>query len=106
MTTRPSPTASEHALPLSLAEAPQALHLEVAHLLREGIPPKDLPPELRDQIYDITQLGPYVRYRWREDKHLSTISLGFLDDDPPRPFSPAGFSAQDTDTQSSLAGVT
>jgi hypothetical protein len=37
------------------------------------------------------ELGPYVRYRWREGKHLYTISLGLLDDYPPLPFTPAGF---------------
>jgi len=51
-----------------------------------------MPSALRDEIYDITELGPYVRYRWSEDKHLYTISLGLLDDDPPLPFTPATFS--------------
>jgi hypothetical protein len=83
--------AREHSLPLSLVEAPPALHPDVARLLRAGIPPKDMSKELRDQIYNITGQGPYMRYRWREGKHLSTISLGLLDDYPPRPFTPAGF---------------
>ena len=50
-----------------------------------------MPKSLREEIYDITHLGPYVRYRWREAKHISTISLGLLDDDPPYPFIPDGF---------------
>ncbi|GHO82500.1 hypothetical protein [Dictyobacter formicarum] len=73
------------------AELSQNLHPEVVRLLRRGISPLDMPRHLRDEIYDITQLGPYVRYRWREQKHLSTISLGLLDDYPPFPFVPSGF---------------
>ncbi|GHO51156.1 hypothetical protein [Ktedonospora formicarum] len=38
------------------------------------------------------QLDPYVRYRWREDTHTYTISLGFLNDSSPFPFTPQGFS--------------
>jgi hypothetical protein len=57
-----------------------SLHPEVAQLLRSGIYPKDVPKELKDHIYDIIELGPYVRYRWRESKHMYTISLGLLDD--------------------------
>lgn len=72
-------------------EIAQALHPEVARLLRQAILPQDMPRNLRDEIYDITPLGPYVRYRWREDGHLSTISLGLLDDYPPYPFVPHGF---------------
>ena len=66
----------------------QAIHPEVARLLRIGIELKDLPSELDEHIYTIVQLGPYVRYRWREEKHLYTISLGLVDDYPPFPFTP------------------
>src|SRR6266567_1319189 len=69
----------------------QALHPEVARLVRLDIHPKDMPKNLRDDLYEIIELGPYVRYRWREGKHLYTISLGLLDDYPPRPFTPACF---------------
>jgi hypothetical protein len=69
----------------------QALHPEVARHLRLSIQPKDMPKDLRDEIYDITQEGPYVRYRWREQGHIYTISLGLLDDYPPYPFVPSGF---------------
>lgn len=69
----------------------QALHPEVARHLRLGIQPKDMPKDLRDEIYETIQEGPYVRYRWREHGHLCTISLGLLDDYPPYPFVPSGF---------------
>jgi hypothetical protein len=67
----------------------QDVHPEVARLLRLGIKLKDMPKSLDDVIYDIVQLGPYVRYRWREEKHIYTISLGLRDDYPPFPFTPA-----------------
>ena len=67
----------------------QAVHPEVARLLRLGIELKDLPSSLDEHIYDIVQLGPYVRYRWREMGHIYTISLGLRDDYPPFPFTPA-----------------
>jgi hypothetical protein len=69
----------------------QALHPEVVGYLRLGIMPKDMPKALSDEIYDIIEEGPYVRYRWREQKHIYTISLGLLDDYPPYPFVPSGF---------------
>jgi hypothetical protein len=67
----------------------QAVHPEVARLLRVGIELKDMPSNLDDHIYMIVQLGPYVRYRWREMGHIYTISLGLRDDYPPFPFTPA-----------------
>lgn len=73
------------------ARIAQALHPEVVKHLRLGIHPKDMPKDLREEIYDITQEGPYVRYRWREQGHMYTISLGLLDDYPPYPFVPSGF---------------
>lgn len=72
-------------------ELAQSLHPEVIRLLRRGISPLAMPRNLREEVYDITQLGPYVRYRWREANHISTISLGVLDDYPPFPFIPDGF---------------
>lgn len=75
-------------LPDSIA---QALHPEVARHLKLGIQPKEMPRNLREEIYDIIEEGPYVRYRWREHHHLYTISLGLLDDYPPYPFVPSGF---------------
>lgn len=82
--------AQESGQPIS-EEITQALHPEVARLLQLGMHPKEMPKSLRDDIYDIVELGPYVRYRWREGKHIYTISLGLLDDYPPFPFTPAGF---------------
>jgi hypothetical protein len=66
----------------------QAVHPEVARLLRIGIELKDMPSSLDEHIYTIVQLGPYVRYRWREMGHIYTISLGLIDDYPPFPFTP------------------
>jgi hypothetical protein len=48
--------------------------------------------DLVDEMDDTHSLGPSATYRWWEGKHLSTISLGTLEDDPPYPFTPDGFS--------------
>jgi len=82
--------AQKYSQPIS-DKVTQTIHPEVARLFQMGTHPKDMPRTLRDDIYNIIELGPYVRYRWRERKHIYTISLGLLDDYPPLPFIPAGF---------------
>jgi hypothetical protein len=70
-------------------ELVSAVHPEVARLIRAGS--TDFPSELRLEVYDTTEVGPYAKYRWTENKHTYTISLGLLDDYPPFPFVPEGF---------------
>ena len=67
-------------------EIKRAIHPGVAALIEQGVP--EIPKELQEYAYDITQLGPYVRYRWREDKNVYQVSLGLEDDYPPFPFNP------------------
>ncbi|WP_220196724.1 hypothetical protein [Ktedonospora formicarum] len=69
----------------SLMPLIQALPAEVVSLLLQGVSPTDLPRQYHKVIFHIVQLGPYVRSRWREDAHTSTISLGLLNDSPPSP---------------------
>ncbi|WP_220196703.1 hypothetical protein [Ktedonospora formicarum] len=73
--------ASKHALA-------HALPAEAVSLLPQGVSPTDLPRQYHKVIFHIVQLGPYVRYRWREDAHTYTISLGLLNDYLPFPFTP------------------
>jgi hypothetical protein len=68
-------------------EIEQAIHPEVARLLRIGA---DIPKEWRDAAYDCIRVGPYVKYRWHDGGRVYTISLGLLDDYPPFPFMPSG----------------
>jgi hypothetical protein len=82
--------AQRHHTPIA-DEIIQVLHPEVVNALQHGTMPKEMPKTLHDEIYDIIQEGPYIRYRWREDGHIYTISLGLLDDYPPYPFVPSGF---------------
>ncbi len=70
-------------------EIEQALHPEVARLLQLGA--TSFPSSLRDEVYDVMNVGPYVKYRWTEAKRTYTISLGLDDDYPPYPFVPEGF---------------
>jgi hypothetical protein len=67
----------------------QAVHPEVRRLIQARV--ETFPPELRDEVYNIVNVGPYVKYRWMEDKQTYTISLGLRDDYPPFPFVPEGF---------------
>ncbi|GHO51492.1 hypothetical protein KSX_96550 [Ktedonospora formicarum] len=69
-------------IPASVA---QALPAEVVSLLLQGVAPTNLPRQYHDMIFQTVKLGPYVRYRWREDAHTCTISLGLLHDYPPFP---------------------
>jgi hypothetical protein len=66
-----------------------AIHPEVAKLIRAGS--ETFPKQLRLEVYDIVNVGPYVKYRWKEQKQIYTISLGLDDDYPPFPFVPEGF---------------
>ncbi|GCF10875.1 hypothetical protein [Dictyobacter arantiisoli] len=77
----------EHGRPLS-PEVEQAIDPRVAACIRQNSP---FPKELRDLVYDITRVGPYAKYRWREHKRIYTVSLGLLNDYPEYPFTPAGF---------------
>lgn len=70
-------------------EIESAVHPEVIRLIQAGA--EKFPLELRDEIYDITKLGPYAKYRWVEEGQTYTISLGLMDDYPPYPFVPEGF---------------
>jgi hypothetical protein len=70
-------------------EVEQAVHLEVKRLIQAGA--EKFPLELREEVYDITKVGPYAKYRWVEDGQTYTISLGLIDDYPPYPFVPEGF---------------
>ncbi len=48
--------------------------------------------ELREAIYEIIEMGPYVRYRLsRGQAPLHHFGFGQPDDYPPLPFIPAGF---------------
>ena len=58
----------------------QAVHPEVVQLLRQGA--KSFPKQLQEEVYDYTEYGPYVKYRWRKDKHIYTISMGLRSDYP------------------------
>jgi len=78
----------KHQIPIP-PEVEQAVHLEVRRLVQAGI--SDFPRELRLEVYDIVEVGPYAKYRWTEGKQTYTISLGLLDDYPPYPFVPQGF---------------
>lgn len=71
------------------AEIANAVHPEVVRLIQAGV--EKFPTELREEVYDITKVGPYVKYRWLEDGRTYTISLGLIDDYPPYPFVPEGF---------------
>jgi len=66
-----------------------AIHPDVAKIIRAG--GETFPTELRLEVYDIVEVGPYVKYRWKENKQTYTISLGLDDDYPPFPFVPEGF---------------
>ena len=66
----------------------KALDPRIASCVRQNAP---IPSELRDLAYDIVYVGPYAKYRWREQKQVYSISLGLLDDYPEYPFTPAGF---------------
>ena len=70
-------------------EVEQAVHPRVRELIQAGV--EKFPPELREEVYDIVEVGPYVKYRWREEKQLYTISLGLDSDYPSRPFVSEGF---------------
>jgi len=67
----------------------QAIHPDVAGLIQAGA--SSFPTTLRDEVYDIVYVGPYVKYRWTEQKRTYSISLGLRDDYPPFPFVPEGF---------------
>jgi hypothetical protein len=71
------------------AEIERAVHPEVRQFLQAGT--YKFPPALRDEVYNITYVGPYVKYRWTEHRQTYTISLGMDDDYPPFPFVPEGF---------------
>jgi hypothetical protein len=71
------------------AEIANAIHPEIAQLIQAGV--ERFPTELREEVYDITKVGPYVKYRWLEGGRTYTISLGLIDDYPPYPFVPEGF---------------
>jgi len=58
----------------------QQVHPEVVHLLRQGV--TSIPKHLHDAVYDFTEYGPYVKYRWRENKQLYSVSLGLTSDYP------------------------
>ena len=77
----------DHGSPIPPA-VEEAIDPRVAALIRQNTP---ISTELRDLAYDIIQVGPYAKYRWRENKQVYTISLGTLDDYPPFPFIPEGF---------------
>ena len=79
-----------HKIPSIPPDVVNAVHPEVARLVRAGA---DIPKELRDVAYNYIEVGPYVKYRWKENKQTYTISLGLDDDYPPYPFVPAGFSS-------------
>lgn len=79
---------NKHKTPIP-EEISKAIHPQVARLIRAGA--DKFPPELRDEIYDIVYVGPYVKYRWTEDGRTYSISLGLDDDYPPFPFVPEGF---------------
>lgn len=70
-------------------EVEQAVNSEVIRLIQAGA--EKFPLELREEVYDITKVGPYAKYRWVEDGQTYTISLGLIDDYPPYPFVPEGF---------------
>lgn len=67
----------------------QAVHPEVRHLIQARV--ETFPPKLRDEVYNTVYVGPYVKYRWMENKRTYSISLGLRDDYPPFPFVPEGF---------------
>lgn len=81
-------TSCKRGTPVS-AEREQAIDPRVAALIQSGA--ESFPPELRDQVYDIVEVGPYAKYRWREDGRTYSISLGLEDDYPEYPFVPQGF---------------
>ncbi|GHO51162.1 hypothetical protein [Ktedonospora formicarum] len=62
-----------------------ALPAEVVSLLLQDISPTNLPRQSHSVIFHTVKLGPYVRSRWSEDAHTSTISLSLLNDSPPFP---------------------
>jgi len=70
-------------------EVEQAVHPQVRRLIEARV--TEFPPELREQVYDIVEVGPYAKYRWHEEKRTYSISLGLEDDYPPFPFVPEGF---------------
>ena len=70
-------------------EIASAIHPDVARLIQAGV--EKFPTELREEVYNITKVGPYVKYRWLEGGRTYTISLGLIDDYPPYPFVPEGF---------------
>ena len=61
-------------------EIEQAVHPEVAQVLRQG--GSSIPKHLRDAVYDYSEYGPYVKYRWQHNKHIYTISMGLQSDYP------------------------
>jgi len=62
----------------------QAVHAEVAQVLRQEAP--TIPKHLRDAAYDYAEYGPYVKYRWRENKQIYSVSLGLTSDYPKKFF--------------------
>jgi len=66
-----------------------AIDPAVATRMQQRLP---FPPEMRDKVDDLHSLGPSATYRWWDGPHHSAISLGTLEDDPPSPFIPDGFS--------------
>ena len=70
-------------------EIEDAVHPEVRRLIQAGA--EKFPPELREEVFNIVEVGPYAKYRWREKGQIYTISLGLDTDYPPFPFVPEGF---------------
>lgn len=80
----------EHKIPFIPEEIEQSVHPEVRRLVTVGAA---IPKHLRDEAYICIRVGPYVKYRWTEQKRTYSVSLGLDDDYPPYPFTPAGFSS-------------
>jgi len=70
-------------------EIDQALSAKAKRFIEAGV--SDFPKELHEEVYVTIYVGPYVKYRWTEEKRTYTISLGLLEDYPPYPFTPEGF---------------
>jgi hypothetical protein len=77
------------ALPLILRWNAPSIRRLPATLMQQRLP---FPPEMRDKVDDLHSLGPYAKYRWWDGPQHDAISLGPLEDDPPFPFIPDGFS--------------
>lgn len=68
-----------------LKDVEQVVHPDMVRFFRQG-GEVTIPRELVPYIFDITEYGPYAKYRWREKKRTYTVSLGLDTDYPDLPF--------------------